>query len=66
MSKSPNTLTMDESAERLLLDRGVQGLVGKPVGEKLTLDLRVRRAGREHGLRLSPHLNHRPWPHHGD
>ncbi len=31
MSKSPNTATMDESAERLLLDRGVQGLVGKPV-----------------------------------
>ncbi len=31
MTKAPNTVTMDVSAERIILDRGVQGLVGKSV-----------------------------------
>ncbi|MBI1361147.1 MAG: molybdopterin-dependent oxidoreductase [Alphaproteobacteria bacterium] len=31
MTKTPNSVTMDESAERIILDRGVQGLVGKSV-----------------------------------
>jgi xanthine dehydrogenase YagR molybdenum-binding subunit len=31
MSKPTNSLVMDESAEKLLTDRGVQGLIGKPL-----------------------------------
>jgi xanthine dehydrogenase YagR molybdenum-binding subunit len=31
MTKPANTVTMDETPERIILDRGVQGLVGKPV-----------------------------------